>query len=180
MKLINNIKSIFTKETFHNVFNSKNIFLNLLNSTLFIFILVCFFIFIISGTFLQVIIEKSEIIKLYADENPVFKEQLINNINADYDQVQNLAQQDKEKREENNKQLIINELLPYLIILTFLTIIAGLYSVTFGKNRYYKTADSILLFTLLFAFSTEIVFYFVVLRNWIYIGDQELMTRFIA
>ena len=171
----------FMRDVFRDeVFTSKNLFLNMLNNTVFIYILVAFFLVIITGTFLEVILEKAELIKLYADEDPVFKQEILNKINADYEETIALGKADEKRRNEQNTRLIWNELAPYLISLVVITLIFGMFSAApWGESKYSRKADSFLIFTLLFAFSTEIVFYFVVLRNWVYIGDQELLTRLI-
>jgi hypothetical protein len=158
-----------------NTFNANNTIISLLTTLFFITALVLFFWYIISDQLKIIVFDKLEILKLYAKYNPDFKKMLKEKISEKkldekkYNQI-------VKKRNENNVKTF-NEMMLWwfvgLIVLVLLNVIYVIY-----KNHFTK-ADMLLVFFVLTAFLAEVIFYLVVIKEWVIIGDNEIIRELI-
>jgi hypothetical protein len=155
-------------------FEPVRIFICIFNTKMFMLILTIFFWFVISKQFINALLEKTDIIVLVANENPEFKEYLLQNIKSNYDNVSSIALTNQYNRELYNFELLVNRIGPFFY--GFSTLLFSLLVYIVAKKQYPDKVDCALLFLEISAFSTEVIFYYVLLNNWTFMGDQ-MMTQ---
>lgn len=163
------------KLTIAEVFDSINILINLLNLVIFIGVIILFFWFVISKQFDNIIYDKTDIIISAARNDENFKAYLKNYLETDYikNKLPLLAKQQFGNRTEYNVMLLERELLPF--VWSLLTMI-GLDVIYMAFKRIKFTyIDYFLLLSVILGFITEILFYYIVIREWKFIGDYTLL-----
>lgn len=135
-------------------------------------ILVIFFWFIISNHFEHVLLSKIDIVVLMAKENEALKKQLIQQIDRDYNTTQQIALENEGVRMYHNFELLKNKIGPFLY--SFVSILGLLFSYICIKRVRFDTIDFVLILIEICAYSTEYIFYHVIISGWIFIGDQEM------
>lgn len=169
------IEPSWNKWILNNTFNANNIIISLLTTLFFITALVLFFWFVVSDQLKIIVFDKLEILKLYSDYNPEFKKLLKEKINKKKLDEEKYNQIVKE-RNKNNIKTFNETMLWWFIILSVLVILNIVYVVY--KNQFTK-ADMLLVFFVLTAFIAEIIFYLVVIKEWIIVGDNEIIRELI-
>lgn len=165
----------FLSKTFSPV-NTTIFFITLIS---FIVSLILFFELILADYPEKVILDKTKVIAMYAKENNTFNVVLnehINNINISEES----AIQDKNLRTiHNNKSIMTNGVIPFLlcIVLLFVGYIAYMLVLKykFKQNLNFEKSDSILIILAISCFVVEIVFYLIVVHNWKFIPDNEVL-----
>ncbi len=59
-------------------------------------------------------------------------------------------------------------------------IILLLFIIMFIKREKFIKADSVIFFTIIAAFSTELYYYFVIVRQMIFVGEQQILSEIIS
>ncbi len=155
------------------------ILLNLFNIITFFIAIISFFWFVVSKQFNIIIVEKLGIFISLCKKDETFKENIHNYLKSEYVKyIYYSANIHEQNRNSYNYDLLTNELFPYLYVLIILIVINIFYiiykRITINKN-------DLLLFILMFlGFFTEVIFYFVVINEWKYVGDFELLLLVLA
>jgi hypothetical protein len=157
-----------------NTFTANNTLICLLTTLFFITALLLFFWYIISDQFKIILLDKLDIVKLYIGYNKDAKEEVIakiNKFNLDPENQKKLI----EEREKNNIKLFIDKMLWWFIVLITMILLNIVY-IVFYKVEFSKP-DLMLVIFVLSAFVAEIIFYVVVIKEWKFIGDNEIMKE---
>lgn len=150
-----------------------NLLVCVLNVTVFASFMITFFWFVLSRLMDAVVADKLEIVIRLAERNPVFRAELLAYVDARYERVARVAAVNAKAREEHNTALVHQAILPF--IYAFISI--GLLLILWVRVKHVRVTrvDGILVCLNLFSFSAELVFYYVLLLNWIVIGDVMLI-----
>jgi hypothetical protein len=154
-------------------FDSVGVFICILNNIVFMLTLLLFFWFIISKQFETVILSKVDILVLVLKENKELKKKIIDQIYKEYNNTKLISIDNEFHRNEYNFELLKNKIGPF--IYSFFSILCSLFGYIVYKRIKFDIIDFILVLSVIFAFSTEIVFYYVLLNNWIFIGDNSVL-----
>lgn len=160
----------------NNTFTANNTLVSLLTILFFITALVLFFWYIISDQMKIILLDKLEVLKIYSEYDPLFKATLKLKIN---NKDLNKEKYEKEilKRNEYNKKLFIDLMSWWFIIISFLIVLDIFYIVYYKKPL--SKAELLLIMFVLTAFVAEIIFYIVIIREWKFIGDNEIAKELI-
>lgn len=154
-------------------FDSVGVFICVLNIIVFMITLMIFFWFIISRQFETVILSKIDIIVLTLKENKVLRDKILEQIYLEYDNIKNIAVENEQGRNNHNFEQLKNKIGPF--IYSFISLLFTIIGYILFKKIKFDIIDVILVFLVIFAFSTEIVLFYVLVNNWIFIGDQTVI-----
>ena len=156
-------------------FNARNLLLIFVNVLAFITIETLFFWYVSSRYVENLIDHKTGLISDYVSRDREAREDLIQYLNTNRNKVELpiIAEKQRQKRETKNIDLASSYILPVAIGL--LGIIA-LLAVRIGLSRKgLRSTDVVLLFLVLFGFTTELYLYFVVVRNMRFISNNSIV-----
>lgn len=159
-----------------NTFNANNTLVSLLTILFFITALVLFFWFVISDQLKIIILEKLEIIKIYSDNDKNFKNVLKDMVNKQELDENNYRQEINNRNEQNIKTFA--EMLIWWFVVVIVCVVANILYITILRKPFDK-ADIVLVVFVLSAFVAEIIFYLVIIREWKFIGDNEIIKELI-
>lgn len=151
-------------------FDSATLFICILNVIVFMIVLLLFFWFILSRQFEITIVSKVDIIVLLAKEDINVRKQILNIIDLNYEQVKNQSIINEYERDVFNWELLKNKLGPMIYIFMGLFKLVFLYIII--KKKSFICVDYLLIFIVLACFIPELLFYYILLENWTFIGDQ--------
>jgi len=136
------------------------------------FILFVIFLFEVLLSKLPEILNDKEmsLITDFAKYNEQLKQKLELSANTDNSNLKILADNDRNDREKYNKDLFIKYMLPWIIVISLFIILVIIY--TFYKKIPYTKYDMIPLTLTIFAFLSEILFYFILIVQWKYINEN--------
>ncbi len=146
----------------------------------FIISLLILFIFFLGEYYQSIILDKIELISLYAKNNDAFKQKLIQEIdtfNASDSKVKAI-EEEVSRKEHNIKALNTHGPGPFLYIICA---VAFIYFLTLiirkirGQQIGFEGSDYLLLLFAMLSFSVEIVFYFVIIQSWKIVPDSEII-----
>lgn len=172
------IKKFFT--------NPSNVFIVLLNALFFMIVQTLFFYFIASNQIDDIIVSKVELINKYAEYDGNLNNYLKEYINSDeFKQKRERVKLLNDERQSKNRKILLNKvILPFIIPIFIIFLIYGIFIFTsyetnkkwFGNNINeddfsFNIADKILIFFVIFAFLTELIIFFGVIRQHEFIGD---------
>jgi hypothetical protein len=160
---------LFIKDVFH----PSNILICVANISVFVIFLILFFWFILSRQFDAIILEKVSIISLIAKYDPEFRKVLLEYLYSNNTSNDLIAKKQEELRYRENVNSLQIEVLPFTYILGTILILDIIYMVL-HKNKL-MFSEWILLILVLGAFITEVIFYFVLVNEWRFIGDFQLI-----
>ncbi len=168
-------KRKYYKHIIKEVFNSKNLLINLSNIVIFLIFIILFFWFILSRQFDYIVLDKVNIISLLAKYDKDFNETLTEylNTNESLYEIPKKALEQEESRNAYNFILLQTEVFPFLYVVCTSLIIVILYIIV--KRKKLLKAEYYLLSFVVFAFITEVIFYFLVIKEWQFIGDYQLL-----
>jgi hypothetical protein len=149
-----------------------DVLINLCNIIIFIAVIIIFFWFIISKQFNVIILDKVNIITLLCQRDILFR----NNIRIymqNNNSIKKTAEELEKLRLAYNTDLLVSQLLPYIYAFGSLIVVCIL--VIVYKKRIIVRDEYILFLFIFLGFFTEVVFYFVVINGWKFIGDFELL-----
>jgi hypothetical protein len=147
----------------------------------FIISLILFFLYAIADYPNTIIYDKVDLIIEYSKHDEKFRQKLISNVNSYYTtrDVNGIEDSKKERDEHNTEYLHKTGVLPYLYAVIFLGICLLIFSFTSNRTGHLEKCDIVLVFLAISAFVVEVIFYFILLANWKYITDTEVMKSMI-
>lgn len=165
----------FLSKTFSPV-NTTIFFITLIS---FIVSLILFFELILADYPEKVILDKTKVIAMYAKENNVLNVVLNQHIDK-MNITEEYANRDKNIRTiHNNKSIMTKGVIPFLLCVVFLFIVYIAYLLVikykFKTNLNFEKSDLILIILAISCFIVEIVFYLIVVHNWKFIPDNEVL-----
>jgi len=180
----------FRKNIILKVFESENLLLMFFNVFIFIVIEIVFFWYILSETLVYIVLDKCQLIVFMLQQDPTLKKNMMAYLNGnDATQLPQRALEEQSARNSNNFNLILQYLGP-----TIYTLFSILMSITIYKLIGYRLVNYILndtrfringtkmsrssyflLIFVIFSFVTEILFYYIVIREWKFISDAQLI-----
>lgn len=155
--------------------NSIDYILILCNFCFFIIVQTLFFRFVASELILTIIMDKIKTITNFKGINALF-----NNLisNSDLESLKQKGKSDRKERNSKNNMLIIKSIAPIAGFLLFLIIFLILFSYKKGNKWYlYHTK---LLFTIIFAFTSELLIFFLLFRKYDFISVFELFYKILT
>jgi len=163
------------------IFSPVNGFIIVFNVLFFLGVLLIFFWYVLSSQFQTIVLDKVDIITLMAtyDENiKTSVTNLIQTINTE--ELKAAAQAEQIARNTTNQKGFVESLLGWFIVLGVLTLIAFIMLCIHAVGGGINKGDWVLIFLLVLSFVTEIIFYFVVVDSWEFIGDYQLFKALFA
>ena len=160
-----------------SIFFSNNMITLLSNVIFYIVVQTLFFYFIGSKQFNNVLENKVDIVVSYAKKNIYLKEfikEYISNENAK--KLEKEAKKQKKKREKYNRSLIFKWIgIPLLICIVVLLI--NIFKL-FILGESWGRSDNIILLLVIFAYSTELCFFFGIVKQYEFYGDHKIYRSF--
>lgn len=156
------------------------------NSLSFMLMQTVFFWFIISEGMIELIKNKSVLIRDLAKTIPDVDNNIKEYFNSsDFIEVINKANEDKNKRDKHNLQVMWNWLtIPFSVVVGMLSgcILLEIILIIkkINKEDRFSKMDIYILITVLCAFISEIIFYFTVISRSILLTDTEVIEYFIS
>lgn len=175
--------STYSKFIMAEVFSPLNIFIIMFNILFFLIVLVLFFWFILSPQFQSIVLDKADIISLLGDSNFKIKTAIGGYLGTiDFDVLEAKANVDSIDRTVINNKNFVDTLLGWFIVIGLVTLASLVFLIKHARKEGggIKTSDWILLLLLVFSFTTEIIFYLVVVKPWQFIGDYELIKTYLG
>ena len=182
-KLIQERKSLFSqeqKEEFKNdIFNGANVIIIL--STVFIFILIqtLFFHFIASKQFNEVLKDKVNILNIYKSVEPDTAKMLKHELESESTkEIIRLGKEQEVIRTNENINLILKEIGVIMLIILAMIIYIGynMYKKKGEKGWFSFTKTDLLLTSLILTgYTTELAFFFGVIRQYKFYGDHNII-----
>ena len=158
------------------MFDSNNMILTFSNIIFFIVVQTLFFYFIASTQFNTVLGDKVGIFNEYMSRNKPLKEQLRQFFaSKEYQNIKNGAEQEKEQREEYNINLMKTWILPPLGISTTILLLFILKLFIYGEP--WSDVDTVGLFLVVTAYSTEIMFFLGIVQQYKFYGDIQIFDK---
>lgn len=167
----------FLSATFTPV-NTTIFFITLIS---FIISLILFFEFVLADYPEKIILDKTSIIAMYAKENNGFNTMISKQLkDIDNSEIAKLAELDKEARTTNNNKALMDKgVLPFLLVIIAMFIVYVVYLLIikykYKRNLNFEKSDIILIILAIMCFMVEIVFYFIIVHNWKFIPDNEVI-----
>lgn len=159
-------------------FDSATLFICILNVIVFMVVLLLFFWFILSRQFEITIVSKVDIIVLLAKEDKNVYNQILEYIDLNYEQVKNQSIYNEHERDVFNWELLKNKIGPMIYIFMGLFKIVIIYIII--KKKRFIFVDYLLVFFVLACFLPELLFYYILLENWTFIGDQVIYQNMLG
>lgn len=164
---------VYSLKSFFDPLNMIPVFLNLV---VFMCVQITFFWFVASRTVTDAFIEKAryihDLMRRDSTLNASLMAYLFNPVTAE--EIPKIAAEQKRRRDEANFQLVITTLGPP--IGAALGVLVLLFIIMMFRGQRLTKIDFFLLSLVIFAFSTELVFFFVLVRNYIYLGDLQFIN----
>ena len=174
MNIINIIKNIMLN--IKNILSNSNLILMFVNILFFIVVQILFFKYIASLQFNKIISDKVNIINETIKWNWIIKTFFSNLLKSDY--YSNIKQKwdEMEKtREQKNNDLILSKMaiiiIPIILIIIFF--IYRLNRTELSKSKW-NSVEWVMLLLILFAYSTELLFFFFIVKQYEFVGDHSL------
>lgn len=156
-----------------NYLNRNDVIPIFTNVIFFIVVQTIFFLYIASKQFENVLKDKLNFIKELS-ENNVYVYNIIQKLKKDYTEGKNYSYIVRQRDKYNNQILLIYCGIPSCVI-----VICLIYILFFMKSeKSWSNVDSLSLFFVTFAYITEIFFFFCVIYQYIFIGDQTIIYNF--
>lgn len=163
--------------------NPTLILITFLNIGFFMSVQIIFFYFIASKQLDTIIKSKVDILKNFitydTTESTYLKKEIKEyTSNNDFKKKLHASQQTKNKRMEINKLILFQKLKYFLIPILIIIILLTIY-IIYSNNKNDKSlsvSNKILIFFVLFAFTTELIFYFTIVNNYQFTGDIEILN----
>jgi hypothetical protein len=159
------------------------IFITFLNIGFFMIVQIAFFYFIASKQIDVIIQSKAGILNTYSSFSKNTRDFINNYLNSDeFKKKKKISNLTREERLRLNRKIIWYQLRPILIVIFSIILISLLfiiyYSLTSNKNEKLKfsTSDKILVLLVIGAFTTELLFFFGIVKKHEFIGDIEIFN----
>lgn len=154
----------------------RNLLPVVINWTFFLCVQIAFFWFVASDALRDALVRPAGFIAEFIKRQPVLLAAVRDRLDdkASREAVNAAAAEAKARRDEKNRALVVKTFTPVLVGLVIMLIVL-LFLMGLRRERF-GLIDVVLLMTVLTAFTTELVFYLIVLRNYVYLGDMGLMS----
>lgn len=149
----------------------------LLNVIIFYTLQYMFFKYILSNMYMNIVLDKVNIIKNIMNDNTIFDLYIKNKINEDYDKQKENSEKESDVRNKLNDKLTLKYVFIPLILLSILFLFTIVYK--WGKGRKWDIYDSISIVLILLAFLTEVYFLFLIVKKYIHVGDHLLIYNYL-
>jgi len=181
-KIINNkITDVINLPRMQNTFTASNLLGILCNVFLFIVVQTGFFYFVASKQFNNVLESKVDIMNIYLKNNENAKQNMKEYINSEsVKEIKKIAKEQEVKRDAANIELMKADILPLLLFTGGLIILVIFAMYTNKRNQWssFNKTDQILLASVLFAYTTEMAFFFGVVKQFEFYGDHAIVNKF--
>lgn len=158
------------------IYKTPNLIITLSNMFTFMTVQILFFYFVATKLFSNLIQSKAVIIKKYNEFDSNTKEIFQDFKNSpEYEKLKRITKNQEELRTYLNIQLILKKLIPIVMFIFFLILINII--VIRLNNENFVFVDWILLFLVIFAFTTELIYFFFIVQQYYFAGDIELIKR---
>jgi hypothetical protein len=153
----------------------SNIILMLTNIIFFMIVQTLFFIFIAAKQYDVILKEKINFVNEFNDNLEDYK--FINIIKTIIGGKYNtLASNQENNRNSKNIKSFIKFILPFILIIFTILCIYVFLIITSDKNDW-KPYHYFILGTILFAFSTELFYFFFIVKRYVMVGDSEMLYK---
>lgn len=169
-------KRVYSIKAFFDPLNMIPVFLNIL---VFMCMQITFFWFVASRSVIDAFVDKAEYIHDLAQRDPAANLAMLAYLTSESSTVDvpKAAAEQKRQRDEENMRLVFSTLGPPIGVTLGILVFFFLLMLVRGKK--FTSVDLMLIFLVLFAFSTELVFFFVLVKNYIYLGDVQFLNSII-
>jgi len=155
----------------------SNIILMLTNIIFFMIVQTLFFIFIAAKQYDVILKEKIDFLNVFNDNLEEYK--FINIIKTiignRYDKI---AKTQEQQRTKTNMKLFIKYILPFMAVIFSILIIYVILIIRNKNNSNdWKPYHYFILGTILFAFSTELLYFFFIVKRYVVFGDSEMLYK---
>lgn len=155
------------------VFNKYTIIAILLNCLIFYTAQHFFFNYIISKQLEKVVLDKVEILKLLMKEDENIKNNILNNINEEFDTVKENSAKIKASRHQINKGTTFKFIaIPIVILITLIIF----FFLNIKTTQRFNSFDFISIIAIFLAYVSEIYFLFMIVKKYIHIGDFKIIN----
>lgn len=167
---------VYTAKAFFDPLNMIPVFLNIL---VFMCVQIVFFWFVASRAVLDAFADKAKYIHDLAQRDPVTNASMLAYLTSESAMVDipKMAAEQKRQRDEENLRLVFGTLGPPIGFALGMLIFFFLVMLVRGKK--FTSVDLLLISLVLFAYSTELVFFFVLVKNYMYLGDVEFLNSIV-
>jgi hypothetical protein len=160
--------------SFFKCFDRNDWLIIIANVLFFIVVQTLFYKYILSQQYEDVLVSKLEMIKLAMQKNPAFKRQILE-LKKDYQQkYETIAKKQEARREIINRDLTW-KYCTSLIVLTAL-IFASI-AIFVKSKRGWENIDTLNMLFVTLAYSTELFFFFFIVRKYEFVGDNYILTN---
>jgi len=160
--------------SFFKCFDRNDWLVIIANVLFFMIVQTLFFKYEASRQYEEVLVSKLDMIKLAMQKNPAFKRQILE-LKKDYQQkYEKLAKEQEAHREIINHNLTWK----YCTQLIVITIIIFVSIAVFVKSeRGWENIDTLNMLFVTLAYSTELFFFFFIVRKYEFVGDNYILTN---
>ena len=161
--------------SFNEVFQVPNMIILVSNVIFFIVVQTFFFKYKASQQINTVIKEKLDILNTYLNYDPELKQKIVDyKTSSEFKEKKKKAEKNAEWRNIENWKLIVKYILPVFGLFTVILIILILLDRLPVKTTKWVGVDTAIGSLVFLAYSTEILFYFGMVRQYTFYGDHEL------
>jgi len=149
----------------------------LTNVIFFMIVQTLFFRFVASKQYENVLENKLDMVKDFVKRNPKMRDNLKITKSENKKKLDPIAKKQLKEREKLNLELTLLYCgIPILIATVFILYVFFVMK----KTREWSTVDSLGIFYIMFAFSTELLFFFFIVKKYEFVGDQYIVSSALA
>jgi hypothetical protein len=160
--------------SFFNCFDRNDWLVIIANVLFFMVVQTLFFKYIASQQYEEVLTSKLDMVKLAMQKNPAFKRQILE-LKKDYQQkYKDIAKAQEAQRKVVNQDLTWKycTVLIVIAVLTFVSI-----AIFVKSKRGWQDIDTLNMLFVTLAYSTELFFFFFIVRKYEFVGDNYILTN---
>lgn len=155
-----------------------NLIITLSNMLTFMVVQIIFFYFIATKLFSKLIVSKTSALKKYNEYDSNTRKIFQDYKNSEeFKRIERIKNNQNELRSYLNIQLIMNKLIP-LVLTVLIIILISIIILQSTNKQHFDFVDLVLLFLVLFAFTTELIYFFFIVEQYYFVGDIELIKKF--
>lgn len=175
------LEDTFTQKIFNvgNVPNRNDWIVIFSNVLFFMVVQTFFFRYVVSKQYENVLVSKLEMVKTLASKNENVKQYIEEFKRETIANYKNIATEKEIKRNIENKKLTLKYCWSLIIIVTVVLTGLAIYSVYghLSGSHKWTLPDTLNMLFVLLAYSTEIFFYFFIVRKYEFVGDNYIITN---
>lgn len=155
-----------------------NLIITSSNMFTFMTVQILFFYFIATKLFPKLILSKVSAINKYNQYDVNTKKIFMDFKKTNqFKRLKRITDNQIELRNYLNIQLIMNKLIPIVLVILFFILI-NIIRLQLDNNQHFEFVDWVLLFLVIFAFTTELIYFFFIVEQYYFVGDIELIKKF--